>query len=114
MSASQVKDCRLRLNRFFLGKGRRAGMIPFIRIMSIAANILFVVFLWFLIHNQAGTLRWIHGVNPLWALFVLITVIALAAIYAEWSENKKSTARQTQAEAETASAAPKAGPETAT
>jgi len=81
--------------------------------MSIAANILFVVFLGFLIHNQAGTLRWIHGVNPLWALFVLIAVIALAAIYAEWSENNKKS-KTAQAEAEAKSAARNAGPETAT
>lgn len=58
--------------------------------MSIVANLVFVVFLWFLIHNQAGTLQWVHGVNPLWALFVLIAVIVLAAAYAEFSEKRKN------------------------
>jgi hypothetical protein len=60
-----------------------------IRSMSIAANLVFVVFLWFLIHNQAGTLRWVHGVNPLWALFVLIASVVLLAAYAQWSETRK-------------------------
>jgi hypothetical protein len=65
-------------------------MILFIRCMSIAGNVVFVLFVGFLISDEAGTLRWVHHLNQFWFLLVVIAAIVLAAILAEWSENRRS------------------------
>ena len=89
-------------------------MIGFIRLASIVANLTFAVFLWFLIQNQEGTLRWVHSVNPLWALFVLIAIIALATGCAEYSErNKNQEAAKRLTRDDGKSTARKADPTTA-
>jgi hypothetical protein len=51
--------------------------------MSIIANLVFVLFLGCLIHNQARTLRWVHDVNPLWFFLVGIVIVVLFAVVAE-------------------------------
>jgi len=65
-------------------------MILFIRCMSIAGNVVFVVFVGFLISDEAGTLRWVHHLNQFWFLLVVIAAIVLAAILAEWYESRRS------------------------
>ena len=67
-------------------------MITLIRYMSIAANVAFMVFLGFLIYDEAGTLRWLRGVNQLWFFFGALAVIVLAAIAAEWLGSRKPKA----------------------
>jgi hypothetical protein len=69
-------------------------MITFIRYMSIAANVAFMVSLVFLINDQAGTLRWVRGLNPLWFFFGAVAIIVLAALLAEWSERRKPATPQ--------------------
>jgi hypothetical protein len=93
---------------------KASSMIGFIRLASIVANLTFAVFLWFLIQNQEGTLRWVHSVNPLWALFVLIAIIALATGCAEYSErNKNQEAAKRLTRDDGKSTARKADPTTA-
>ena len=53
--------------------------------LSIAANLVIAVFLWFLIHNEAGILRWVHGLNQFWFLFGAIIIIVLVAVVTELS-----------------------------
>ena len=65
-------------------------MIRFVRYASIAANVLFAVFLSALIKNQAGTLRWVHSVNQFWFFLVLVGVITVAAALAELSARPKA------------------------
>ena len=47
---------------------------------SIFANLVFVAFLGFLIHNTARTLWWMHHVNPLWFVLVAIAIVVLVAV----------------------------------
>ncbi len=61
----------------------------FIRYMSIAANVAFIAFLAFLIEDETGTLRWVHGVNQLWFFLGAVAIVVLAALLAEWSEHRK-------------------------
>lgn len=78
----QVQGRQLRVSG---RKARWEGVIRFVRWVCIAANLLFLVFLGFLIDNQARTLRWVHGLNQFWFFFVLVAIIVLAAALAELS-----------------------------
>jgi len=55
-------------------------MNQFVYYTSIFANLVFVAFLGFLIHNTARTLWWVHHMNPLWFVLVPIAIIVLVAI----------------------------------
>jgi hypothetical protein len=61
------------------------GRSRFVCYLSIFANLVFVVFLGLLIHNQVRTLRWVHGVNQFWFPLVLVAIIVLAAVWTELS-----------------------------
>jgi membrane associated rhomboid family serine protease len=70
-------------------------MITFIRFMSIAANMAFMVFLGFLIVDEAATLRWVHSVNQLWFFLGAVAIIVLAALLAELYERGKPATSRT-------------------
>jgi uncharacterized integral membrane protein len=75
--------------RFFF-QGKEGGvMIPFIRYTTIAANLIIVIFLVFLVRNEAETVRWVHHLNQFWFL-VVIAIIALGGALAELSARSKS------------------------
>lgn len=63
-------------------------IITFIRYMSIAVNVAFIVFLVFLIEDETGTLRWVHSVNQLWFFLGAAAIVVLAALLAEWFGRK--------------------------
>lgn len=47
--------------------------------LSIVGNLATVTFLVFLINNQDGTLRWVHGLNPLWFFLGAIALVATSS-----------------------------------
>lgn len=70
------------------GEGTWSMITTFIRYMSIAVNVAFIVFLVFLIEDEAGTLRWVRSVNQLWFFLGAAAIVVLAALLAEWFGRK--------------------------
>jgi hypothetical protein len=54
-----------------------------------------VTFLGFLIHNQKGTLRWVHDLNPFWFFLWAIALVAVLALVALISSYGKGRSAQT-------------------
>lgn len=72
--------------------------------LSIIGNLATVAFLGFLIHNQEGTLRWVHDLNPFWfflGAIALVAALALTAVICGLYGKVKSvrTARQGEVQA---------------
>jgi hypothetical protein len=75
--------------------------------LSIVGNLVTVAFMGFLIHNQAGTLRWVHGLNPFWFFLGAIALIATSAFIAmicDLYRKAKSARTGPQGEVQAASA----------
>ena len=63
--------------------------------LSIVGNLATVVFLGFLIHNQKGTLRWVHDLNPFWFFLWAIALVAVLALVALISSYGRGRPAQT-------------------
>ena len=64
--------------------------------LSIVGNLATVLFLSFLIHNQKGTLRWVHDLNPFWFFLWAIALVAVLALVALISDSyRKGRSEQT-------------------
>ena len=74
-----------------------------VRYMSIFTNLVFAVFLGFLIHNAARTMRVVLELNPLWFVLAAIAIFVFVAVVAEWrawrSEHGKSKSTKARSQA---------------
>jgi hypothetical protein len=73
--------------------------------LSIVGNLATVIFLGFLIHDQEGTLRWVHDLNPFWfflGAIALVAVFALVAVASDLYGKAKSARAGTPGEVQAA------------